>query len=198
MTQSPLVQPAASFFMNTVALALVCPVMLLASPDTPAEHEPAACEVGVEVPSFFVREVTTERPNVATCLVCRYGNRPVVLVCVRKLDAQGEKLLTAIDQAVDGARGVGLKGFAIFIGDKPASVQPRLMELARQRGIMLPLTIPVEVDGPKVLRPPSEADLAVLCYSQRKIVAAHVLKAGEITTVRIERILSDVQEMTRE
>jgi hypothetical protein len=158
---------------------------------------PTACEVGVEVPSFFVREVTTERPNLATCLVCRYGNRPVVLLCVRSLDDQGEKLLAAIDRAVDAGRGVGLKGFAVFLGGKPAAVQPRLMQLARQRGIALPLTIPVENDGPKVLRPPAEASLAVICYSQRKIVAAHVLLPNETTAARIEQILLDVQQLVQ-
>jgi hypothetical protein len=156
---------------------------------------PASCTIGTEVPSFFVREVTTERPNLATCLVCRYGNRPVVLLCVRSLDAQGEKLLAGVDEAVDSLRGVGVKGFAVFLADRPAEVQPRLMSLARQGGIRLPLTIPVESEGPSAVRPPADASLAVLCYQERKIVAAHVLKAEEITAARIDRVLLDVQKL---
>ena len=97
----------------------------------------------MEVPSFYVREVTTERPNLATCLVCRYGNRPVVLVCVRKLDAAGEQVIAAVDRAVDEGRGLGLESFAIFLSPKPAEVQPKLMSLVRQRGVTMPLTIPV-------------------------------------------------------
>lgn len=178
--------------MNAVALGLLA--MLMADPA--AEKTPAACEVGAEVPSFFVREVASERPNLATCLVCRYGNRPVVLVCVRKLDAQAETLLEAIDQAVDEGRGIGLKGFAVFLAVKPADVQPRLMALVRQRGVTLPLTIPVESDGPKLLRPPADASLAVLCYVKHKVVASHVLLPGEITAARIERVLADVRELT--
>jgi hypothetical protein len=180
--------------MNSIPLGL----LMLFMAESAAERMPAACEVGAEVPSFFVREVTGERPNLATCLVCRYGNRPVVLVCVRKLDAAAEKLLEAIDRAVDEGRGVGLKGFAIFLAEKPADVQPRLMALVRQRGVTLPLTMPVENDGPKLLRPPAEAGLAVLCYTQRKVVAAHILLPGEITAGRIERVLADVQDLTQQ
>lgn len=172
-------------------------LLILGAPVAWAEA-PTACEIGAEVPSFFVREVTTERPNLATCLVCRYGNRPVVLICVRDLDAQGEKLLAGIDQAVDGLRGVGVKGFAAFLGDRPAEIQPRLMSLARQGGIRLPLTIPIENEGPQVVRPPEDASLAVICYCERKIVAAHVLKAEEITATRIDRVLSDVRKLAEQ
>ncbi len=174
--------------MFAFACSLLLPALAAASPDAP--------ELGAEVPSFFVREVTTERPNLATCLVCRYGNRPVVLVCVRKLDSATETLIEAIDRAVDQNRGVGLKGFAIFLAEKPADVQPRLMALVRQRGVTMPLTFPIESDGPKVLRPPPDASVAVLCYSQRRIVAAHVLLPGEIDAAGIEAILSDVRQLT--
>jgi hypothetical protein len=173
-------------------------LLVLLMADASAEGKtPAACEVGVEVPSFFVREVASERPNLATCLVCRYGNRPVVLVCVRKLDAQAEKLLLAIDQAVDDGRGMGLKGFAIFLTEKPAEVQPRLMALVRQRGVTIPLTIPVESEGPRLLRPPAEASLAVLCYQQRRIIAAHVLEPSEVTDERIDHVLAGVRELIK-
>jgi hypothetical protein len=181
--------------MRILASLLLAP--LLCGAAAADEKSPAACEVGAEIPSFFVREVTGERPNLATCLVCRYGNRPVVLVSVRKLDAEGEKLIQAIDAAVDRGRGVGLKGFAVFIGEKPADIQPRLMALVRQRGVTLPLTIPIETDGPPVVRPPDGANLAVLCYCQRKIVATHLLPPGELTAASLDRVLADVRELTQ-
>lgn len=183
--------------MNAFRFALLAPALLMTFPLLAAEKPPAACEVGAEIPSFFVREVTGERPNLATCLVCRYGNRPVVLVSVRQLDEEGEKLIKAIDQAVDRGRGLGLKGFAVFVGEKPADVQPRLMALVRQRGVTLSLTIPIETEGPLIVRPPAEANLAVLCYSQRKIVASHVLRPGELGSACTQRVLADVQQLTR-
>lgn len=184
--------------MHALSLALPVAALFASSMLLAAENSPAACEVGAEIPSFFVREVTSERPNLATCLVCRYGNRPVVLISVRKLDAAGEELLQAIDQAVDRGRGLGLKGFAVFVGEKSAEVQPRLMALVRQQRVTLPLTIPVEVEGPLVVRPPAEANLAVLCYRQRRIVAAHVLRPGEITPANIARMLADVRQLARQ
>jgi hypothetical protein len=50
-------------------------------------------------------------------------------------------------------------GRPVFIGDKPASVQPRLMDLARHRGVAMPLTIPWKPTAPKccvlLTKPPS-------------------------------------------
>src|SRR5688572_9420682 len=73
-------------------LRVSCCVLLAAASASAVEPSstspPLGCQIGAEIPYFYVREVTTERPNLATCLVCRYGSPPVVMLCVCKLDPQ--------------------------------------------------------------------------------------------------------------
>jgi hypothetical protein len=155
--------------------------------------EPTGCAIGAEVPYFYVREVTSDRPNLATCLVCRYGSRPVVLLCVRTVDDQVKGLIEAVDRAVDGGRGLGLRGFAISLAEKPAEIQPQFMSLARQRRVSLPLTMPVEAGGPRTLELPAQAQVTVLCYVDRKIVGRHILLPGELDEAKIQQVVDSVQ-----
>ena len=75
------------------------------APDDKVEtKKPTGCEVGAEVPPFYVREITSDHPNLAVCLVCKNGDRPSVLVSVRKIDQQVERLLAAVDRTVDSHR----------------------------------------------------------------------------------------------
>lgn len=152
--------------------------------------EPTGCQIGAEVPTFFVRDVTSRQPAAATCLVCRYGSRPVVLVSSRHLDKQVAKLVQELDRVVDANRGRGLRGFGIFLTESPQQMQPRLMSLARRGQItVLPLTIPVEsADGPRELALPRQADTVVLLYVQRKIVAAFAFDPGELDDADIRRV----------
>jgi hypothetical protein len=152
----------------------------------------AGCQVGSEVPSFFVREVAANRPNLATCLVCRYGERPVVLLCVRELDPQIEQLLTEVDRLVDSKRGVGLRGFALFTGEQ-AATQPRLMTLTRREQMSLPLAFPVETGGPIELRQQEDARVTVVCYAGRKIVFSEPFAAGEMKPESIDKVLETLR-----
>jgi hypothetical protein len=178
-----------------VLLAAACLLLPRSSPAGEPSAAPTGCQIGAEIPYFYVREVTTERPNLATCLVCRYGSRPVVMMCVRQLDPQVERVLTAVDRAVDGARGRGLRGFAVFLTDDPAAAQPQMMRLARQGKFSVPLTLPVENGGPRSLAVPDDARLTVLCYSDKKIVARHVFGADDIGETQIVQVLADLKRL---
>jgi hypothetical protein len=153
-------------------------------------------QVGDEVPSFYVRELTSDRPNLATCLVCRYGARPVVLVCVHRQTADSERVIVAIDRAVDRARGQGLRGFAVFLSTKTDGTPSALLKLSRQGKLSLPLALPIESDGPRELEHPPDANLTVLCYSNRTILSRHTLR-GEVTDADVAAILAEVNGLTR-
>ena len=151
-------------------------------------------QVGDEVSSFYVREVTSDQPNLATCLVCRFGARPVVMVCVHKQGVHTERLIVAVDRAVDEARGQGLRGFAIFLSPEPSAVPPSLLRLTRQGKLSLPLALPVESNGPDNLAHPSDAAASVICYTNRKIVSRHVLP-GELTESQLAAVLADLKRL---
>ena len=153
-------------------------------------EKPTGCEVGAEVPLFYVKQVTSRRPNLAVCLVCQNGDRPVVLIAVRKLNKQLERLLHAVDRKVDAHRADGLRSFAIFLTSDSRKLQPALMTLSRERKLTIPLTIPVEAEtGPRSLELPEDVSTIVLFYVNRRIVAESRFKSGQLTDDKIEGLI---------
>ncbi len=156
----------------------------------------ARLRTGAEIPYFYVREVTGPRPNLAMCLVCRYGARPVALVCVRKIDDQVAALLEGVDRVVDSHRGVGLKGFAIFLDADTPTVQPQLVTLARKHKLSLPLSFPVETSGPRTLQLPEDARVTVLLYQHKTVQERFIFEPGELTAAKVDAVVRRVEAMT--
>lgn len=179
-----------AMYRTTTYVAVAAAVFLSADIATvQAEEAQQGSEVGCEVPTFFVRDVTALNPNTATCLVCRYGTRPVVMVCSRQMDRQTRQLVEAIDRVVDGHRADGLRGFGMFLAEKPGEVQPQLMSLSRRHGVTIPLTIPIEhTTGPRALNLPQDAATTVIFYSHRKVVARFLFQQGDLTAPQIEHL----------
>ena len=65
-------------------------------------------KVGEHVPSFYTRAVTGPLMNKSVCYVCRNGQRPVVMVLMRRIDAELKPLMKSLDRLVDGNRAAGL------------------------------------------------------------------------------------------
>jgi hypothetical protein len=167
--------------------------------EKPEPKKPTGCEVGAEMPAFYVRDVNGARPNLAVCLVCQNGARPVVMIAVRKIDQQVERLLQAVDRLVDSQRAEGLRGFTIFLAPDAKELkelQPRLVTLARDRSLSLPLTIPVEsATGPASLGLPDDLQTTVLFYVEKKIVSRHFFRADELTDGKIDQVTKDAKHM---
>lgn len=163
------------------------------SGDSPQELR--GCQIGAAVPAFFVRQVNGPRPNLARCLVCRNGDRPVVMVCTRKLDPQVADLLEAIDRSVDAHRAQGLRAFALFLEGDGEQLQPELVTLARQRGLTIPLALPVERRGPAALALAEEPQTIVILYVQRKVVGCYHYRADEITAEAIATLVAEAERL---
>jgi hypothetical protein len=176
-----------------IAIVSLIGVRGAAVDDKAESRKPTGCEIGAEVPPFYVREITGDHPNLAVCLVCKNGDRPSVLISIRKTDAQVERLLAAMDRTVDAHRADGLRGFAIFLpadANHLKELPARLTTLARERHLSLPLTIPVEsTTGPAALKLPDDVPTTVLFYVDKKIVARSFLKAGELTDDRTSQLI---------
>lgn len=171
---------------------------IAAHPTQGAAPEVAGCAPGAEVPSFYVREVTSRRPHLATCLVCRYGSRPVVLLCVRTLNDEVGELIEQVDRAVDAGRGVGLRGFAIFTHGENAQLQPQLATLARQRKTTLPLVLPVERGGPSSMQLPQDAEVTVLLYRDKVVTQRYIFSPGELTARQIDQVVAAIKDLPQQ
>ena len=184
-----------------VLISVLVSSVLSFGDDKPEPKKPTGCEIGAEVPAFYVREVNGARPNLAVCLVCQNGSRPVVMIVVRKTDAQVERLLEAVDRTVDSRRAEGLRAFAIFLSPDAKQLkelQPQLVTLAHDRNITLPLAIPVEgVTGPTSLALPEDVQTTVLFYVDKKIASRYMFRTGDLTNEKIERVVRDAKLMVQ-
>lgn len=163
-----------------------------------APDQPRGCAVGAAVPAFYVRQVNCQRPNLVRCLVCRNGDRPVVMICTRKLDGQVADLLEAIDRSVDAHRAQGLRAFALFLDGGGEQLQQQLVTLARERELSIPLTLPVERAGPAALGLGDEPQTIVVLYIRRKVVACHHYRATEISAEAIARLVLEAERLVED
>jgi hypothetical protein len=167
----------------------------LVSASAAAADQPSGCAVGATVPAFYVRQLNGPRPNLARCLVCRNGDRPVVMICTRKLDGQVANLLEAVDRTVDAHRAHGLRAFALFLDGDANQLQPELITLARQRELSIPLALPVERAGPAALALPEEPQTIVVLYVRRKVVGCYHFADGELTAERVAALLAAAERL---
>jgi hypothetical protein len=171
-------------------------LMLAAGADPPGERAAAhGTEVGAEVQGFHVRQVNAAQPNLSTCLVCKYGARPVAMLCVREVDEQVEQLLAGLDRSIDQRRGDGLRGFALFLNGDSLKMQPQLAALARKNNLTLPLVCPVEAGGPRSLELPADAQATLVLYRDKHVVQRLVFAPGELTKEKIAAALQATEKL---
>ncbi len=137
--------------------------------------------VGKEVPSFFVRAVTGPQMNRSVCFVCRNGDRPVMMVVMRQIEAGTAALLKAIDEQVDGRRADGLRAFGVLLSDDPAKTSPLLQTVSFDGRLSIPLGVGPEVLADReILAIDPAASVTIVAYRDRKVVWTAALRTSEL------------------
>jgi hypothetical protein len=155
--------------------------------------------VGQLVPSFYVRAVTGPLSNKSVCYVCRNGERPVVMVILRRLDPETTKLLKALDKLIDKNRAMGLRGFAVWMHDDPKKVSPKLQTLSFNEKLALPLTVCTTViAGASSQSVHRDAAVTVVLYRKQHVVARLAFRRGEVTKDAVSRVLKQTKKLLDE
>ena len=143
-----------------------------ASEDQAADAGPVGgFQTGDKVPYFYVRAITGPLSGKSVCYVCRNGDRPVVMVLVRRIIPVLPTLLKQVDEAVDGHRADGLRGFGVFVDKDPRRLLPQVQTLSFNGKLSLPLTIaaaPAEGLGWRGL--PDEVAVSVVLYRDQQVL----------------------------
>ncbi len=152
----------------------------------PLESGPAA---GATVHQFFVRAVTGPHRNRSICYVCRYGDRPVVMVFLQGVDPNVAKLLKVIDQAADAGRAEGIRSFGVLVSDDSGKVVSTLQTMAFDEKIELPLTAATTaIAGPSCHNLHPDATTTIVLYRNQKVVSTSAFRRGELTDAAIETV----------
>jgi hypothetical protein len=158
-------------------------------------------QVGDKVSTFYVRAVTGPLKSRSVCYVCRNGDRPVVMLFIRKITPELKALLKELDAEVDRSRASGLRSFGVFLPAENGSPElfPQIQTLAFDEKINLPLTIAAAPsDGSAGGTIHADAAVTVILYRDQTVTANFACRAEELTTGRIENILQSVKKLAAE
>ena len=151
--------------------------------DPAPESKPLASgpAVGKEVPSFFVRAITGPQMNRSVCFVCRNGDRPVVMILLRRLESGASVVLKAVDELIDRRRADGLRAFGVMLSDEPSKVSPQLQTVSFDQKLNLPLGVGPEALGDRdSLCIDPVASVTLVAYRDRKVVWTSAFRSGEL------------------
>jgi hypothetical protein len=124
------------------------------------------------------------------CYVCETGDHPAVVVFARTLSDPLAQLVRKLDQAVADRSGEGLRAWVTFLRADQPDFDSQVVQWAQRQTIRsVPLGIFEETGGPPSYRLGRDADITVLLYANRRVVANFAFRSGELTDDRIAEIL---------
>lgn len=182
-----------------ILMTLSLTVSLLWAVDEPNIKPPLIGPVvGKEVPSFFVRAITGPQMNRSVCFVCRNGDRPVVMILLRRLENGTAAVLKSLDDVVDRNRADGLRAFGVMLSDEPGQVAPHLQTVSFDEKLNMPLGVGAEALGDREnLAVDAQASVTVIGYSQKKVIWSAALRSAEVRdeAVRSRRVREIVERV---
>jgi hypothetical protein len=149
-------------------------------------------QVGQELPGPFLPLVATgDSAGKRESLEERYGSNPVVMIFARRINDSLTSLVKRIDAETAKNKGARMASFVVFLSDddKLYDSLPRLAAKERIKHTILAFDSSV---GPKAYKVAKEADVTVVSYVRRKVVANHAFRKGELNPRAIESILADI------
>lgn len=161
------------------------------APRTPLE---SGVTVGEIVPQFYSRVVTGPLMNRSTCFVCRYGERPVVMVLMRKVGPEMRPLMKNIDRLVEQHRAGGLRSFGVHVSDQSFPAISSVQTFAFNTHLSLPLTVGTDAIGAEScqnLNP--EATVTIIFYAKRKVIERFAFRSDELDVAHFTPVIESLK-----
>lgn len=153
-------------------------------------------QCGQGVAAFHVKDVTGPNQGKELCYRCAYGNRPVVMIFTRKLDPSLASLVKKVNDKVEANQDKQMAAFVVLLGADASSKADELKALAEKEKLSIPLTIAADQpNGPETYKIAPEAEETVLIYNNSKVKDNVALKAGELSSAKIDEILQKTSDI---
>jgi len=185
-----------------VALFVSCRLGVGTGADQPSESPRTLVsgrDVGEFVPQFYTRVVTGPLMNRSVCYVCRYGERPVAMVLLRKVGPELRPLLKNIDRLVEQHRGAGLRSFGVMVADETFPAVSAVQTFAFNNRVGVPLTVATEAaageTGQNIAK---DAAVTVVFYHKRHVVKRYALRADELDVEHFTPVIEALKEFAAE
>lgn len=169
---------------------------LLLFPAFAAAAEP--CVSGVPVgqrpgPYSFLVATGPQRGQ-QTCFICEQDDKPAAVIFARTLSAPLAKLVVKLDAEVPIRKDAGFKVWVTQL-----TVKADLDELAKWSKTSAIKNAPVgafeDLDGPPAYKLAQEADVTVLLFVKKKVVANFAFRADELTDETIGAVVKELPKL---
>ena len=143
--------------------------------------------------SFLV--ATGPQRGQPTCYVCETAEKPGVIVFARSLSDPVAKLLAACDEAVAARPKDGMRAWMTVLGEKTVGLDD-LGKWAKEAGLKaVPVGVFDDPAGPPTYRLAPDADVTVLVFVNRKVVANFAFPAGRIGDPDVKRVAAELARL---
>ena len=129
-----------------------------------------------------------------SCLYCRFGSRPVVMIFAREVTPALRTLIQQVEK-VTAAHADGDMGSCVIVCNETPGIPEMLGEMVRQDQLKNVILAVTKSSGPESYKLASEAEVTVLLYSHTTVVANHSYRKGELDAKQIETVIADVAKM---
>jgi len=173
---------------NLLALVAVAALCTVAQAD--------GLEVGSGVAAFYVQDVTGPSAGTKLCYRCRYGNKPVVSIFARDVDANVAELISQVDGVVGENQSKSMAAFVVVLSEDPATQEGTLKKVAREKNIAhTPLTTFEGAAGPSAYKIAQDADVTVMMWVDGKLKVNEALKKSDLNAGKITSVVSKTSEI---
>lgn len=147
-------------------------------------------QVGATVPGQFLT-VPVNGPDTGdeTCLYCKYGNAPVVMIFAPKPSAELAKLVKALEPVA--AKSDKDCGICVIVTDPGRECRRTLGKLADDANLKRIVLATVEPDNVKDYDLNDAAGVTVLLYDRRVVRANSAFQPGKLDAAAIAKLVED-------
>jgi hypothetical protein len=176
---------------------LLCSAFLLVLSPSIMQADPCVSGVqpGQKIGPYSFLVATGPQRGQQTCYVCETAEKPAVVVFARKLTEPLGKLLVKCDdwalaQPKDSAR-----TWATILGEKTVSLDD-LAKWAKQTGLKsIPVGVFDDPIGPPSFKLNEEAEVTVLLWVNRKVVANFAFRGNELNDEAIKKVAEAMKKL---
>jgi hypothetical protein len=173
-------------------------MVVVAGAAVQAEEIKSGPQAGEKVPGPFTPlNVNGDMAGQKACLYCKHGSDPVVAVFARCADCECPKnLVKKLEKIVGENSKASLGAYVVYLSDddETEGKLKKLIEEAKLKNVTLSIDSP---KGPEKYNLTKDADVTVLLYKDRKVVANYAFASGKMTDKDIETIATEAVKMTK-
>ena len=129
-----------------------------------------------------------------TCYVCESASKPGVIVFARSLSDPLAQLLVKCDGVVADRPKDSMRAWMTVLGEKTVALDA-LGKWAKQAGLTLPVGVFDDPVGPPSYKLAEDADVTVVLFTDRKVLANFAFRAGELDDTAVRRVADEVARL---